>query len=58
VNTILEDNFIGRDDAQDVDCALDEDDEEEEEVLLIRNNSRRNRGSDISMQALSALVSL
>jgi hypothetical protein len=58
VNTILEDNVIGRDDARDADGALDEEEEEEEEVPLIRKNSRRNRGSDIPMQALSALVSL
>jgi hypothetical protein len=37
---------------------LDEDEEEEEEVPLICKNSRRHRGSDIPMQALSALVSL
>jgi hypothetical protein len=59
VSTILEDDVRGCDDARVVGGVLDEDEEEEEEeVLLIRKNSRRNRSSDIPMQALSALVSL
>ena len=38
---------------------LDEEEEEkEEEIPLIHKNSCRNRGNDIPMQALSALVSL
>jgi hypothetical protein len=61
VSTILEDDVRGCDDARVVGCVLDEDEEEEEEeeeVPLIHKNSRRRRSNDISMQALSALVSL
>jgi hypothetical protein len=59
MNTILEDDVRGSDDAWVVGGVLDEDEEEEEEeVPLIRKNNRRNRSSDIPMQALSALVSL
>jgi hypothetical protein len=57
-STILEDNAEGCDDVQVADGMLDEEEEEEEEIPLIRKNSRRNRGSDIPIQALSALVSL
>ena len=59
MSTILEDNVRGCDDARVVGSVLDEDEEdEEEEVLLIHKNRHRNRGNDIPMQALSALVSL
>lgn len=59
VSTIPEDNVRGCDDARVAGSVLDEDEEEEEEdVPLIRKNSRHNRGIDIPMQALSALVSL
>jgi hypothetical protein len=59
MSTILEDNVRGCDDAWVAGGVLDEDEEEEEEeVSLIRKNSYHNRGSDIPMQALSALVSL
>jgi hypothetical protein len=58
-STILEDNAGGCDDVQVAGGMLDEEEEEEEEEIpLIRKNSRRNRGSDIPIQALSALVSL
>jgi hypothetical protein len=57
VSTTLEDDVRGCDDARVGGCVLDED-EEEEEVPLIHKNSRRNRSSDIPMQALSTLVSL
>jgi hypothetical protein len=58
-STILEDNVEGCDDVQVAGGVLDEEEEEEEEeILLIRKNSHRNRGSDIPIQALSALVSL
>ena len=57
-STILEDNAEGCDDVQVADGMLDEEEEEEEEIPLIRKNSRRNRGSDIPIQALSALVSI
>jgi hypothetical protein len=39
-------------------CLMNYEEEEEEEIPLIRKNSRRHRGSDIPMQALSALVIL
>jgi hypothetical protein len=58
VSTILEDDVRGCDDARVVSGVLDDEEEEEEEVLLILKNSRRNRGNDILMQALSALVCL
>jgi hypothetical protein len=58
VSTILEDNVRGCDDARVARSVLDEDEEEEEEVPLICKNSHRNKGNDIPMHALSALVSL
>ena len=59
MSTILEDDVRGCDDSRVGDCVLDKDEEEEEEeVPLILMNSRRSRSSDITMQALSALVSL
>jgi hypothetical protein len=59
VSTILEDNVRGCDNARVDGSVVDEDEEEEEEeVPLIHKNSHHNRGSDIPMQALSALVSL
>jgi hypothetical protein len=62
-SAIPKDNAKGCDDAQAVGCMLDEEEEEEEEEIpLIRKNSHHYRGSDegsdIPMQALSALVSL
>jgi hypothetical protein len=58
VSTTPEDDVRGCDAARTGGCALDEDEEEEEEIPLIRKNSRRSRSSDISMQALSGLISL
>jgi hypothetical protein len=53
------DNSRGCDEAQAAGGVLDEEEEEEEEeISLIRKNSRHYRGSDIPVQALSALVSL
>jgi hypothetical protein len=61
-SAIPEDNVEGCDDAQVVGGMLDEEEEEEEEISLICKNSRHyrgiNGGSDISTQALSALISL
>jgi hypothetical protein len=59
MSTILGDDVGGCDDVRVAGSVLDEEEEEEEEeVPLIRKNSHRNRGSDIPMQALLALVSL
>jgi hypothetical protein len=58
VSTTLEDDVRGCDDARVGGCVLDDDEEEKEEIPLIRKNNRRNRSSDIPMQALSGLVSL
>ena len=57
-NTILKDNVGGCDDVQVTGGLLDEEEEEEEEIPLICKNSHLNRGSDIPVQTLSALVSL
>jgi hypothetical protein len=56
-STNLEDDIGGCDGVRVGGRGLDED-EEEEEVPLIRKNSRSSRSSDITMQALSGLVSV